>query len=485
MGNDEEKRTRGRRVRKKKNGPAVIFFIALGLLTALAWCLPLRPAVSEKEKRNLETFPDFSLSALADGSYFNHIGIWFSDTFPGRDAWIGADQRLKALHGTGDVVIYGALDAGDDIPLTDDEFEDTDDPEPTAAAETVSVEETPEPVSTPESAASPGTETTPEPEPTTEPTPEPQEDVWGGKVIEEEDLVTVGAVIQIGDSVFPFTSFSKTYSKAYATNINNAAELLKGRARVSSVLVLHSTTLLLPREYRDSIGCKPEEEVLNYVNKQLRDDVIAVDTYGSLLPHNGEYIYYRTDHHWTALGCYYAYVDWAKKAGFEPVPLEKYRELSFEPFYGSLYYKANQSGALKPDTVYAYEPPGDVHLYLQMGSKDSVTSRGYEQTLLTDVRGTDKYLTFLTGDLPLATFINNDITDGSACLIVKNSNGNPFCYYFPQHYQYTYVIDYRKYRNRSLSNFVDYYGVSDVIFCLSSGQAQSAGGNELLRGLIR
>ena len=225
--------------------------------------------------------------------------------------------------------------------------------------------------------------------------------------------------------------------------------------------------------------------MLKYVGKLLRDDVISVDTYGSLLPHNGEYIYYRTDHHWTALGCYYAYVDWAKKAGFEPVPLENYKELSFEPFYGSLYYKANQSGALKPDTVYAYEPPGDVHLYLQLNNNDSVTARGFEQTLLTDVRGTDKYLTFLTGDVPLATFINNDITDGSACLIVKNSNGNPFCYYFPQHYQYTYVIDYRKYRHRSLSNFVDYYGVSDVIFCLSSGQAQSYGGNELLKQLIR
>ena len=322
------------------------------------------------------------------------------------------------------------------------------------------------------------------PVPTEEPTPEPEES-WGGKVIEDEELITIGAVIQIGDSVFPFTSFSRTYSEAYAENINKAAELLKGRARVSSVFVLHSTTLLLPREYRESIGCKPEEDVLEYVNSLLREDVIAVDTYGSLLPHNGEYIYYRTDHHWTALGCYYAYADWARKAGFEPVPLENYKELSFEPFYGSLYYKANQSGALKPDTVYAYEPPGDVHLYIQLGNNDSLTARGYEQTLLTNVKGTDKYLTFLTGDVPLATFINNDITDGSACLIVKNSNGNPFCYYFPQHYQYTYVIDYRKYSHRTISKFVDYYGVSDVIFCLSSGQAQSAGGNELLRALIR
>ena len=470
MANEEQRtRKRGKRYRKKRNGPAAAFFVALGLLTALAWCLPLRPTVSVKEKRNLEAFPAFSVPALADGTYFNKIGIWFSDTFPGRDAWIGADQRIKALHGAGDVVIYGDVDAGDEIPLA----EEIPTPAPTPEA-TPAAAETPEPTLLPEA--------------TPEPTPEPEEekeDAWGGKVIDEEELVTIGAVIQIGDSVFPFTSFSKTYSEAYANNINKAAELLKGKARVSSVFVLHSTTLLLPRDYRKSIKCAPEEDVLAYVNGLLREDVIGVDTFGALLPHNGEYIYYRTDHHWTALGSYYAYADWAKKAGLEPVPLEKYREISYEPFYGSLYYKANQSGALKPDTVYAYEPPGDVHLYIQLNGSDSRKNRGYEQTLLPDVRGTDKYLTFLTGDVPLATFINNDITDGSACLIVKNSNGNPFCYYFPQHYQYTYVIDYRKYRHRTLTNFVDYYGVQDVIFCLSSGQAQSAGGNQLLKTLIR
>ena len=70
MGNAEQRRSRGRRFRKKNNGPAIAFFIALGLLTALAWCLPLRPSVSEKEKRNLEPFPDFSVSSLLDGSYF-------------------------------------------------------------------------------------------------------------------------------------------------------------------------------------------------------------------------------------------------------------------------------------------------------------------------------------------------------------------------------------------------------------------------------
>ena len=453
----------GRAPRRGRAGPGVIFLLALALMTVFAWCLPLRPTVSEGEKRELEKFPSFSLSALADGSYFSQIGLWFSDTFPGRDRWIGADQAVKRLYGTRDVVIYGTVDTPEE------------EPEPTAAP-------TPAPTAVPVTGGEPEGEPTASPEP--EITPEP-EDEWGGKVIEEEDLVTVGAVIQIGDSAFSFTTFSRQYSDMYAANINRAAELLRGKARVSSVFILHGTTLMLPRDYRESIGCRPEEDALEYINAQLADDILAVDTYNSLLPHNGEYIYFRTDHHWTALGAWYVYAEWARMAGFEPVGLDQYTEIAFEPFLGTLFYKANQSRALLADTVYAYEPPGDIHLFLELNGRDSRQNLGYETPLITNVRGSDKYACFLSGDQPMATFVNNDITDGSACVIIKNSNGNPFSYYFTQHYQYVYVLDYRKYTHRKLTDFVEHYDVDDVIFCLSSGQAQSQGGNDLLKRIIR
>ena len=448
---------------KKKPGAVVLFFLVFAAVTALAWCLPLRPTVSIKEKRSLERFPDFSVAALADGSYFQQISLWFSDTFPGRDDWISADQSIKRLYGSSDIVIYGQVDSGDEIPTAP----------PTAA-----------PAATPhmeEAVQTAAEETTPEP--TAE--PEAEEIVWGGKVIEDEELISAGTVIQIGDSVFDYTGFSQYYCDAYAANMNRAAEMLEGKCRVSSVFVLHAATLLLPREFREEMGCAAEEDILDYVNQNLDDSVIGVDTYTPLLEHNGEYIYFRTDHHWTALGAWYAYADWARKAGLEPVGLEEYREVVLEPFLGSLYYKANQSSRLRVDSVVAYVPPGDIHLYINDTGTDSHNWRGTEYALITDVKGTDKYAAFLLGDHGMCTFVNNDITDGSACVIVKNSNGNPFSYYFSQHYQYVYVLDYRKYNYRGLAEFVDYYGVDDVIFCISAGQAQSRGGNSLLTHFIR
>ena len=49
----EKKRAAPRRRKRKYTpyfGPAVLFFITLGLVTLLAWSLPLRPAVSENHK---------------------------------------------------------------------------------------------------------------------------------------------------------------------------------------------------------------------------------------------------------------------------------------------------------------------------------------------------------------------------------------------------------------------------------------------------
>ena len=77
----------------------LLFFLSLGLLTVISWIIPLRPTYSEFEKRELTKFPSFSLQALFDGSYFDQIDLWFSDTFPFRDTFITGNSYLRQLYG--------------------------------------------------------------------------------------------------------------------------------------------------------------------------------------------------------------------------------------------------------------------------------------------------------------------------------------------------------------------------------------------------
>ena len=44
----------------------------------------------------------------------------------------------------------------------------------------------------------------------------------------------------------------------------------------------------------------------------------SVDVRQTLAEHKDEYIYYRTDHHWTSLGAYYAYQQLCGALGLTP-----------------------------------------------------------------------------------------------------------------------------------------------------------------------
>ena len=180
-------KTRERRYHKPAGGYTVPFFVALAVLTVVAFIIPLRPTQSYSEKRSLAQFPEFSTEALLSGDYFDDITLWFSDTFPGRESWLQLSASVQELHGKSDITIYGEVQQSDEIPTI-----------PTAAP----------------TEAAPTTEptTAPTTEPTTAPTTEPTEptvketveaptipvEEWGGVDANMIDEAILGNVIQIG-----------------------------------------------------------------------------------------------------------------------------------------------------------------------------------------------------------------------------------------------------------------------------------------------
>lgn len=97
-------------------GKSILFFGTLLCLLIVSLILPLRPTASQREKRSLARFPEFSAEALLSGSFFRDIDDWFADTFPGRDAWLDLDQRVQNLYGPRTVEIHGEVQQGDAIP---------------------------------------------------------------------------------------------------------------------------------------------------------------------------------------------------------------------------------------------------------------------------------------------------------------------------------------------------------------------------------
>lgn len=460
----------GKKKRKKSTVlQSLPFLLTLLAITVSAWLLPLRPTFSASEKRDLATFPSFTVSALLSGDYFSDIEDWFADTFTFREYWIELGQQIDRLHGIQTVVIHvGAQEKNDDIPVV------TPSPAPEATAA---------PVEASDAAVTP--------EPTPEPTPEliiaevdengiismteDEQAVWKGLVVGADEYVNSASVLQVGSSTFEFPSFSRSATEAYAGIINKVGTLLEGKARVWSIPVPVTATYMLSKEDREAIGLVIEEDAIDYLATLVTGNAAVINAVPELVAHNDEYLGFRTDHHWTARGAYYAYVAWCKEAGFEAVSLDEYEEGVLSPFYGAYYYNSSVNRSLlSADDVYTYTPPGDIHMYLNFSNNDRL---GYEaESLILNIVTNDKYTAFLGSDEAQVTFINNDIDDDSAVVVYKTSYGNPFVYYLTQHYHTVHVIDIRNYAYRSVTKFVEEFNISDVIYLHSFVTAQSSSG---------
>jgi hypothetical protein len=70
-----------------------------------------------------------------------------------------------------------------------------------------------------------------------------------------------------------------------------------------------------------------------------------MDFLGALEAHRGEYIFYRTDHHWTSPRAYYGYTALAEAMGFEAQPISHYDiKWMTSDFLGTVYSSSGSPG---------------------------------------------------------------------------------------------------------------------------------------------
>ena len=410
--------------RKKINRrPMIICFFLLlfvGFLVAL-W-LPLRPTYSEVEKRELTKFPKFSFSALASGSYFKGIGEWYADTFPMREMFMNADSKIKSFYGIGNTVSELPNVPADDIPDANEVTAAPTNP----AAQTTAIDPA-------------------------------DEDV------DDSLIQKLSSVLIVDDAGYEYYNFSKDTADRYVSAVSRAANSLNGTARVFDIVVPTSMDITLSDQVRKRISTGDQKKAIDYIYAAISPNCITVKTFDTLRAHRHEYIYFRTDHHWTALGAYYAYREYAAAAGIRAAELNEFTERKFENFVGAFYNDSGKNKALErnPDTVYAYEPKSTNDM--EFTNKSGKTTKW---NIVTDVSKWNRgslYNTFIGGDNPYSHITNPGVTDGSSCVVVKESFGNAFVPFLLANYSEIHVIDYR-YWNGNLTSFVQSKGVKDVIY---------------------
>ena len=430
----------------------IVFFAVLAIGAIVALILPLRPTKSELEKRDLTKFPEFSLASFVGGEYLTGIDVWYSDTFPFREQLLGMNSFVQSLKGIGTVQIHGNVQAGDDIPVdTEGKIASLDD-EPSSEA--------------------PSSEQPTEPSNTEAPPVDDNPNV---------PTQTLGPVFVAGDSAYEFYRFGQSVSEKYSAVINYAADMLDGKATVYDIIVPNSMGVMLSDKIKENINTSDQKEAINYMFSVMNSKVHKVNIYDELRAHRNEYIYFRTDHHWTQLGAYYAYTQFCKDKGITPKSIDSYEKIAFDGFLGSFYADSGQAPALgnNPDTVYGYYPKATNNMTYYDKNDNAV-----KWNVIYDVSGwkpATKYSAFIGGDNPWAQITNPELNDGSACVVIKESYGNAFVPFLVDHYQNVYVIDYRYFKGK-LSNFVAEHGIQDVIYI---NNIMATGTNLRIDDLIR
>ena len=266
----------------------------------------------------------------------------------------------------------------------------------------------------------------------------------------------------------------QNYPANAGTNIVKQTALDRSNGMVSSFLQMYDqpiTFSLVPNSYailEDEVPTGfPGADQQAYTQQiyqtlsEADDQLEIVDFSDALSQHKDEYIYYRTDHHWTTLGAYYAYVAYCEQKGLTPVSLEELKENKVEDFYGTFYSKAKRPSQ-PADTITWYDVDVDEFAFVanlqqdkQLAQLGEVVQEDGLELLRVDgmmdqrkfeVR--DKYAAFMWGNsgyvkIKSSHNLNHQEGKTSRLLLFKDSYANSMIPYLTYNYDEIIVVDLR------------------------------------------
>ena len=188
-----------------------------------------------------------------------------------------------------------------------------------------------------------------------------------------------------------------------------------------------------------------------------------IDVSTPLTAHKGEPIYYRTDHHWTSLGAYYAYAALMEGMGVTPVPLASYTKTTVsEDFCGTAF---STSGVrwMAPDAM-------DIYVPQEYATVENNFGQGMESGALYDLdklADKDKYAMFLGGNKPLTVVKSTTAPpDAPKLMLIRDSFSDSLAPFLCYNFSEIHLVDPRYYKTPMVQYVAD-NGIDQVLVLYS------------------
>ena len=429
---------------------------ALGLYYLLL--SPRESRFDEEENRALSAAPELSAETVLGGELSRSMEDWMADHVPQRRAVIRFSQRLRDT-----LSLANYTDSLEILSRTDDALAgELDEAALEELADALLDEAAPSPDLTPEPTPEPAPE--PSPEPTPEPSPEPTPKNPEKPPVNPDDFPDYVTVhLDYDDRSYDHYTYTKKSVLALTSVLDRLAACLP-----------EDGTLVYTMVPQASVG----NRFVNASDKRAftSDDAALIEAVGARNVHavsaanilgeairEGQYVYFRTDMHWTPLGTWLVYREMAALAGLTPVEREAFDIRVETPFRGT-YYRDHP-------TNYMVNNPDDLELLSPRFALEwrRVTAPDDYQLipfLDENARANDRYTVYLGGPAGPWTYAqcDNGMTDN--CLVVTDSFGLAFVPLVTQHYAQVHYYDPRYFSastaGGSVKELIEKYQIKDI-----------------------
>ena len=416
-----------------------------------------QPRESLMENRMLAGFPHLSLRGVFSGEFMTEFEDYLSDSFFGREELVTLSEDALGVFSRQDAEDLITRDMGDAI---EGEF-DAREEEPEAGPESVPAAPAPQPVAT---AA-----------PMKREYPAYSERVSLGSAVNGRDE----GYAPLSGYNFWMLKTDGTRQLVYDYTPESIETLMAGLNAFRQALPEDGSVhfALIPVAQSANWWTRNTDKFCGWLSnaeeymEALADDGVYIYNAPELLSEglaNGEYLYYRTDHHWTPRGAYKVASAMLARQGLPVTSYNDYQYTVNGGYLGSIYTE-NPSAALKAmaDDIEVPSSLAPVHSYIV---KNLTSSR--EIAYMRE--DWHNYLAYLQGTQTPWRRIVSGAATGRKALVIADSFGNCFAPFLLPYYDEVHMVDLRKGNfsideaGGTVGDYMDYYGVDDVYVVLST-----------------
>ena len=258
--------------------------------------------------------------------------------------------------------------------------------------------------------------------------------------------------------------FTKLFTVEDATqkqldkNVQAVSDFAANHPGKVTFLLAPSASVIYPEELPAGAPMVDENAMLDDIFAKVGQTAAVIDLREDFTNRKDEYLYFKTDHHWTTNGAYRAYEQFCALKGLTPFDRDAHESADVTDFEGT-HYSATRLWNVAKDTIIYYPLDSLMTVYKITGEAQYEPEKTENLVNADKFATRDKYAAFLDGNNGYSTIEGRGT---GSILVVKDSYANSFVPYLTENYAKIGVVDFRNFKY-GLDSTIEKEGYDEVL----------------------